>query len=840
MKRPTWLHAPDRRQSADRRFGPRLSAVTLLWLLLAASIVVALPGCRGCWNEDPLARLRREEDEEKKKREKPKPDFEVSRPQIVPFDSGSQQLQFVKHGHWMGAVQPVKANNFDFQAEIESTCARTGGEAIEIPNTAYRLQTWRPAALPKGQQKLVETTHFLVPPPRATDALGTVPRVNLETRLRARHGGREVTYGREPTTTMPAYQYFLVVLSDNADRYGYLKLLASVTPPIEDDSSQMLEGIIHYRVLLPKTDEFVPVPPQPLQWTPIACVVWDAMDPNRLTPPQQQAMLDWLHWGGQLIISGPNSLDLLRGSFLEDYLPASSVQAVSLPIDRFAELDSYWSVVNQVTKEPAALGLPEGRPLVGVDMQPRPGAVEVGSTGGLVFERPVGGGRIVVTAFSLADRQILNWGSFDSFLNGALLRRPPRKFALSPEMHAPQVDWAEFPGRALQMDSNYVTQVRFFTRDVSPTAPRSAAGVPVSGSLDAAAWNDTSGASEAARTSLREAAGISIPKADFVLRVLAIYLVVLVPVNWCVFRLIGRVEWAWLAALFVAVGAAVAVVRLAQLDIGFARSRTEIAVLELRGGYPRGHLTRYTALYTSLSTGYRFQFDDDSAVALPFPANVPWSRSPLDAVQTVSLRRERELVFTGFQVASNSTGMVHSEQMLDVGGGLELLGDAGQGWAIRNGTQVMLKDAGILHRLDDGQVELAWVGDLDAGGMRPLRFSTADDPKDLFQGDFAGWRDGAGQGELTLQRMAQLACGPWSQAPGGFRLVAWTDQEFEGLKIYPRASQSVLRTFVLAELRRGSLPAARPDVNLKAPFDLPLIPAVDETGLDEPARRENP
>jgi hypothetical protein len=204
MKRPTWLHASDRRQSlkvcvaefvrirkcfaepgvqprariltnsatprrnaqlqsrqsADRRFGPRLSAVTLLWLLLAASIVVALPGCRGCWNEDPLARLRREEDEEKKKREKPKPDFEVSRPQIVPFDSGSKQLQFVKHGHWMGAVQPVKANNFDFQAEIESTCARTGGEAIEIPNTAYRLQTWRPAALPKGQQKLVETTHF--------------------------------------------------------------------------------------------------------------------------------------------------------------------------------------------------------------------------------------------------------------------------------------------------------------------------------------------------------------------------------------------------------------------------------------------------------------------------------------------------------------------------------------------------------------------------------------------------------------------------------------------------------------------------------------------------------
>jgi len=812
----------------------------LLWLLLAASIVVALPGCRGCWNEDPLARLRREEEEEKKKREKPKPDFEVGRPQLVPFDSSTQQLQFVKHGHWMGAVQPVKANNFDFQAEIESTCARTGGEAIEIPNTAYRLQTWRPAALPKGQQKLIETTHFLVPPPRGTDALGSTPRVNLETRLRARRGGREVTYGREPTTTMPAYQYFLVVLSDNADRYGYLKLLASVVPPVEDDGSQMLDEILHYRVLLPKTDEFVPLPPQPLQWTPIACVVWDALDPNRLTPPQQQAMLDWLHWGGQLVISGPSSLDLLRGSFLDDYLPASSVQAVSLPPERFAELDKHWSVVNQATKKPAALGLPEGRPLIGVDMQPRPEAVAIASTGGLVLERPVGGGRIVVTAFSLADRQILNWGSFDSFFNGALLRRPARRFALSPVTQGPHVAWAEFPGTTLQMDANFVTHVRYFTRDVSRISPRAAAAVPVSGSLDVASWNDTSGASEAARVTLREAAGISIPKADFVLRVLAIYLVVLVPVNWFVFRLMGRVEWAWLAALFVAVGGAVAVVRLAQLDIGFARSRTEIAVLELRGGYPRGHLTRYTALYSSLSTGYRFEFADDSAVALPFPANVPWQRSPLDAVQTVSLRRERELAFTGFQVASNSTGMVHSEQMLDVGGGLELLGDAQQGWAVRNGTQVLLKDAGILHRLDDDRVELAWIGDLDAGAMRPLRFSSADDPKDLFQGDFAGWRDGANQGELTLQRMAQLACGPWSLAAGGFRLVAWTDQEFAGLTIYPRASQSVLRTFVLADLRRGSLPAARPDVNLKAPYDRPEIPAVDETGLDDPAGPETP
>ena len=59
-------------------------------------------------------------------------------------------------------------------------------------------------------------------------------------------------------------------------------------------------------------------------------------------------------------------------------------------------------------------------------------------------------------------------------------------------------------------------------------------------------------------------------------------------------------------------------IRLAQLDIGFARSRTEIALLEVQGGYDKAHLTRYTAVYTSLSSSYRLAFAHHSALALPF------------------------------------------------------------------------------------------------------------------------------------------------------------------------------------------------------------------------------
>ena len=65
------------------------------------------------------------------------------------------------------------------------------------------------------------------------------------------------------------------------------------------------------------------------------------------------------------------------------------------------------------------------------------------------------------------------------------------------------------------------------------------------------------------------------------------HLLVIVPVNWLVFRLLGRVEWAWAAVPALAIGWGLVVIWMAQLDIGFARSETEVAVLEMHQGFPR-------------------------------------------------------------------------------------------------------------------------------------------------------------------------------------------------------------------------------------------------------------
>ena len=72
------------------------------------------------------------------------------------------------------------------------------------------------------------------------------------------------------------------------------------------------------------------LPSQAMFWTSTAYVLWDEADPAWLDHDQQEALKDWLHWGGQLVISGPTTLDGLRDSFLAPYLPADATANITL------------------------------------------------------------------------------------------------------------------------------------------------------------------------------------------------------------------------------------------------------------------------------------------------------------------------------------------------------------------------------------------------------------------------------------------------------------------------------------------------------------------------------
>jgi hypothetical protein len=373
--------------------------------------------------------------------------------------------------------------------------------------------------------------------------------------------------------------------------------------------------------------------------------------------------------------------------------------------------------------------------------------------------------------------------------------------------------------------------------------------------MGVAAWNDEGAASNAARQALTDAAGIKIPKADFVFRVLIVYLAILVPLNWFVFWMLGRVEWAWIAAPIISVIGAGAVIRMAQLDIGFARSRTEIAVLELQGDYDRAHLTRYTALYTSLSSSYGLAFEESSALALPFASPGETPQQSTYTISEVEFRIDKSKSLSGVKVQSNSTGMVHSEQMFPLGGKLTLVGDDKKGWTVKNSSNVTLKDVGFWRKTPGGENQTAFLANLPPGTSRPLSFTavrvtpqTVDERGTKISARENLWLSEwnrspvlsstpAGEDEkegVRLTRLAHLAVEQLRLVPGDVRLVAWTDELLAGMEISPHAPQNTTHTLVLAHLVRGDMPAIRPDATVADDYYEPPIDSEPGTEPTEP------
>ena len=811
----------------------------ILWLSLAPAVV----GCRGC-SSDPLTEEEREaKREELKKKEQEKPPFEFLRFAVQP--GGVEETQqkrpevFIKPGHWTNATLRSRANNFDFRGELLSEALDMTARPVPLDEVPYQLRTTRPVILPKGQQRLLE---FSVLMPVETRSK------NISTRLLRGVGGTPVFGESQPITPMPPHQYYLLVLALNAESYSFLKKLPSVTAPSESVFEPM--QATHYRVALPQIKTIAPVPSQTLGWTSIAYVIWDDLEPKKLSPEQQQAMLDWLHWGGQLIVSGPDTLASLKGSFLEEFLPASAGDTWQIKSEALEPLNATWQRGERMLKTV--------RGWSGVHLKLAEGASTLVASGNepLLVERRTGRGRIVLSAFRLSQRELHQWPSFDNFFNSCLLRRPPRTFRVNNETLS--VAWRD--GHKAR-DPNRISQVRYFTRDVAtkndvladlmreranpnpqPVDELAQAmqfnqanrfnqfGVPTpeieiegpSYGSGPAGWNDFSAASNIALDSLRKAAGITVPDARFVVTVLGAYILVLVPLNWGFFRLLGRVEWAWAAAPVISLGGALAVVYLAQLDIGFARSKSELAVLEVQGNYARGHLTRYLALYSSLGTRYQLRFEDQSATALPFAAGqrrvVGQSISTVDYRRTPQISEDdqdevAQVTLDGLEISSNTTGMVHSEEMLDAGGGFGWQPLGGNRYRLTNDTRFALEGVAIV-----GPRHTAWVGSIGAGAAVTVELlDRPNNPAEL-------WDDQLNKSPVTtkditdglnLRNMYRLVENRAADegADDDLCVVGWTDDELAGLTIRPSASQSRQLTLVVGHIDYGLPPVLPSDEN---------------------------
>jgi hypothetical protein len=752
----------------------------------------------------------------------------------------------------------VRANNFDFVGEFETQVIDQRGMPVDLEFSAHQLASSRPIALPKAQTKYLEATLFIpyrqdLIEANMDDLSNRSDRAMIDQRLRSRIGGGDVQRQTAIFNFMPDYQYHFVVLARQPSDWTFLARLQPFKAPQLADAVQIdtVIPVAPYQLVLPqrKLNQRTPIPlsGNPLTWTSVAGLLWDGFDPDELSSEQQQALITWLHWGGQLVISGPGSLDTLRGKFLEPYLAATAgetrkMDAAALrPLNEAAWddltsrknrdwIESILSALGRTAtqmKERAGL-FPPGE---GVHLNLHAQAKYCENSGDLLAERRVGRGRVIVSAFKISPPRLrtspdktqdeTQMALYDGFFTGNLLGWPTERLkqaernVLTPEVVSAvrlfsrdadrkkterEVDASPRPAPTL-------APPRFGQPSIEPTLQTIDPGV--------GAWSDFSPTSNAARDVLRKAAGIKVPEREFVLWVLGLYLLALVPANWLIFRALGRVEWAWIAAPVMSVACTVVVVKLAQLDIGFARSRTEIAVVEMQPGYTQAHVTRFTALYASFSTGYEARFTDPSGLVLPFSKGPDYRRMLGEASTLVQLRSDGESVaLSGFQVTSNSTGMLHSEQLADMKGTIHLAPDSPTSGTLKivNDSPLALEKAVVVAKDAGGRLQLGRIGTLAGGGStrcqltaqptEPKTQPTEPKPASGDQNPTSTTVE-AETVDLDMKPLFDVAASATDLRPGDIRLIAQTTQAIPGLEITPEPSQDRYATLIVAHLHHG-------------------------------------
>lgn len=778
-----------------------------LLLPILATSVLLMTGCGGCSNDDAQTAAEKQKAKEKKEKEKPKPNFVSDPPVIFPgnfkdrdaedrepdadetatneeLERQRMRLQEgrlqnrTKPGHWVSSQFPVIANNFNAtNGQFTARSTDSGGNPIRLMGTDFFSYTQRQASLSKGELKKLGTTVFL--PKRKV----MYQAANVHYLFSGGTGLDQVDV-RWPHGLMHAGEFHMIGLSSEPERFRYLKSLDCVRMPNLTSVDSPMSSNRFYRVVIPNAEDIVFFPRNSLTWTTVAYLVWGDFQPSDFDPEQQKALLDWLHFGGQIVLSGPDALENLRGSFLAPFLPAQFEESINLVDEDFAELNANWSLSEKKNTKLKRMLRVGSDAMLGVKWKEHPTSKYLDGTSKMVIERQVGRGRVVATRFSIDSKSpVVRWRSYSSFFNACLLRKPARRFS-NEDFTELVFKWAN--DGTSPYDPLLGSALRYVSRDLSPLRTDASSlpsldssatlgtgqvfgrlpgadladmkvvrsmipmrnyqedvwhygGFQHDGQAGVAGWNDFSGISNAARKSLQSAAGIDPPSPGFVLRMLGVYLLVLVPVNWLIFRLIGKVELAWVAAPIIAIAGAFTVVKMASLDIGFVRSQTQLGILEMYGDYPRGHLTEYSALYTSLSTRYAMQMENSTTLSLPFSAKGmrdldDSKRSSDKGIRGVRLKRSLgDNRLEDFLIQSNFTGMLHTEMMQDAGGAISLSPDGGK---LANGTKVNLKAVGVIYRAKDGKFYRAMIGELAPGDSVELSFSKVKDREDLYSSWF--------------------------------------------------------------------------------------------------------
>lgn len=810
-----------------------MSARRLAFPLALLSIVFALNATTRAQLPDPEERLKILTDPEglKKKGEKDKsrPPLELFRTQVAPFDV----LPFVKPNHWSTISLEMRANYNDYAGSLQTSPVMLRGLPQEI---VYR----RDARLVKTQRTRLGMQVMLPRVPKE---------INLE--LLQPDAIRPDEGWAASLRVLEAHQMLIVFLTkESNDAFASWNRFQALYPDsVERGDVQAMDRMRYYRLVLPLEPDRPPLSSHPLTWTTISHVVWDGMPPDTLNPGQQEAMLDWLHWGGQLVLlggAGP-SFNLLQDSFLSPYLPADptgenallargDLTALSaeyppplVAVNRDGDDEAASHVTEPVKRlgdryrVPVPIKPKADRPVFLAGLKPKPGSVGIplGESGTRMagVERRVGRGRVLMLGFNPTDPAMAAWPGLDTFVRRVVLRRPEDsragrsvgdgRGAPTPQFGAlpgPDLTWVRYLSRDMGsprprdevIEKTTARKTTRSNRDETPTddqgtAPESADYQTPDAAV--AEWIDAAALPLLCRDALEEASGIKVPSSLFVLKVVLAYVLALVPLNWLICRyLLGRRELAWVVVPLLSFGFAFGVERAAAYDMGYNSACDEIDVVESYGGYPRAHVSRFSSLYSTGRTRFSISFPNDpTALALPF--NTGRSLRGEDVVTSV-WQSYPVPALEGFLVQPRSLGMVRAEQMITLDGPVSLVSDA-SGRKVVNGGSLALQDAVLVDVSGPAGQNETYLGAIGPGATVEVKAGPRPPP------------GASGADALRPQRFLKEFRHYHEDRPenqGEIRLVAWTPRPLVGQKIEPVVDRHRGFTAFVVHLKNGPPP----------------------------------
>jgi len=783
---------------------------TGLWLVVL--LFPFLVGCEGCRTSNPNTKNDQSQSERLYQSQS-----------IRTYPSDDDRPIGIKPSHWIAASQRLKSTASDARGEFTSRIKRSRTDRVGAEED---LRVNREVILPRGQWREVD---FRLLPQQSDRDRANFYFVDSQLKISGQPvelpGMRRVINNDE---ILKSQEYFFLIFTTRPERFTGLQRADWVR--FQSDPFRVSKSEPNFRVItISDNRSQVPFPETMLDLTATGVILWDDLPIEIITPRQQLAISDWIRFGGLLVLNGAAPSEALSFSALADLVPMEMESRVELDFEEAKNLllDSTVPNDSSLEKQIAVLGqYTGGISFVG---KLKDDANYVMASNNLLVRLPAGRGHVIQSRFDLTSDWITNWQSFDSFFNSAILGRPRRAIRVLKDEFDEPVFTQYYPDQQVEAaDPTFNTRFRIIARDAKLSASETEGQLsqektafpdpftavdPVSG---ISGWRHDSDFIRFGADVLRERSSIRVPEAATAMVILFSYLIVLIPINYILFRLINRLEWFWLATPVIAIAGVVVVAYAIQLDIGFARSRHELSLLEVHGNYSRAHLTRLVAVYNSLSTNYEIDFaSSDVSIEPTLGGEVDVASYP----STLKLERTGAISLDDFLIRSNQARVLRVEQMIELGGSIVLSADD----RINNQSDLHLRDGMVIRRKEDGRLEKAILGDLGSSQQAILKF-------ELF--------DETGVSDLELQSQEELlnslATGR-TMPRGAAKLVALYDGAIDGMNTQPPMDQQHGQTLVVVHLGYANWPAPIPDVNLMTGLVANLSRDQKTTTINEPS-----